>query len=209
VPSGGCCATASTPASWIAGFNGGLFARGSRQLLDDPELIIGDAHVREVIDALCWTQPVLSVNRRDTVGRRRISYRELGVEQLGSIYEGLLSFEPQIAGTPKVRAVIGHGQSAVEQIIDADRVPDGAETLATYPPGTFYLFEATGQRKGSGSFYTPRRWLSDDTLSADGGATAPPSEAGHVVCGVTRTTMPGWVPGERRGWRAAARPGRR
>ena len=112
--------------------------------------------MREVIDALCWTQPVRSVNRRDTVGRRRISYRELGVEQLGSIYEGLLSFEPQIAGTPKVRAVIGRGQSAVEQIIDADRVPDGAETLATYPPGTFYLFEATGQRKGSGSFYTPR-----------------------------------------------------
>jgi len=140
----------------IAGFNGGLFARDSRQLLDDPGLIIGDAHVREVIDALCWTQPVRSVNRRDTVGRRRISYRELGVEQLGSIYEGLLSFEPQIAGTPKVRAVIGHGQSAVEQIIDADQVPEGAETLATYPPGTFYLFEATGQRKGSGSFYTPR-----------------------------------------------------
>jgi len=41
--------------------------------------------------------------------------------------------------------------------VDAGRIPDGAEILATYPPGTFYLFEATGQRKGSGSFYTPRQ----------------------------------------------------
>ena len=141
----------------IAGFDGGLFDPAKCPLLDDPGLIIGDAAVRDMIDALCWTQPARSINRRDRVGRRRINYRELGVEQLGSIYEGLLSFEPQIAGSPMAFVRLGRGQAAVEQIVDASQVPDGAEILATYPPGTFYLFEATGQRKGSGSFYTPRQ----------------------------------------------------
>ena len=141
----------------IAGFDGGLFDPAKCPLLDDPGLMIGDADVRDMIDALCWTQPATSINRHDRVGRRRINYRELGVEQLGSIYEGLLSFEPQIAGSPMAFVRLGRGQTAVEQIVDASQVPDGAEILAAYPPGTFYLFEATGQRKGSGSFYTPRQ----------------------------------------------------
>lgn len=141
----------------IAGFNGGLFDPAKCPLLDDPGLMMGDAAVRDMIDALCWTQPARSINRHDRVGRRRINYRELGVEQLGSIYEGLLSFEPQIASTSMAFVRLGRGQAAVEQVVDATRAPDGAEVLATYPAGTFYLFEATGQRKGSGSFYTPRQ----------------------------------------------------
>ena len=141
----------------IAGFDGGLFDQAKCPILDDPGLIVGDDAVRDMIDALCWTQPVRSVNRRDTVARRRVNYRELGVEQLGSIYEGLLAFEPQIAAAPMAFVRLGRGQAAIEQVVDAAQVPDGAEILATYPPGTFYLFEATGQRKGSGSYYTPRQ----------------------------------------------------
>ena len=141
----------------IAGFDGGLFDQAKCPILDDPGLIVGDDAVRDMIDALCWTQPARSVNRRDTVARRRVNYRELGVEQLGSIYEGLLAFEPQIAATPMAFVRLGRGQTAIEQVVDAAQVPDGAEILATYPPGTFYLFEATGQRKGSGSYYTPRQ----------------------------------------------------
>ncbi len=141
----------------IAGFDGGLFDQAKCPILDDPGLIVGDDAVRAMIDALCWTQPVRSVNRRDTVARRRVNYRELGVEQLGSIYEGLLAFEPQIAAAPMAFVRLGRGQAAIEQVVAAAQVPDGAEILTTYPPGTFYLFEATGQRKGSGSYYTPRQ----------------------------------------------------
>lgn len=36
-----------------------------------------------------------------------------------------------------------------------------------------------------------------------------PSRAGRAVCGVRRTTVPAWVPGGRRGRRAAARPAHR
>jgi hypothetical protein len=141
----------------IAGFDGGLFEQAKCPILDDPALIVGDAAVRDMIDALCWTQPARGVNRRDTVARRRVNYRELGVEQLGSIYEGLLSFEPQIAATPMALVRVGRGQAAIEQVVAVGQAPDGSEVLATYQPGTFYLFEATGQRKGSGSYYTPRQ----------------------------------------------------
>ena len=141
----------------IRGFNGGLFDPAKCPILDDPALIIGDTYVKDLVDALCWTRPGISVNRQDPVARRRVNYRELGVEQLGSIYEGLLAFEPQIAAVPMTLARLGRGQTAIVQVTEADQVPDGAEVLDSYPLGTFYLFEATGQRKGSGSYYTPRQ----------------------------------------------------
>lgn len=140
----------------IAGFNGGLFDTSRCPILDDPDMTVGDTFVRAAIDALAFTQPARSINRRDTVGRRPINYRELGVEQLGSVYEGLLAYEPHIAECPKTRVRVGRGQSAIEQVINADQVPHGAEILEELPAGTFYQFEATGERKGSGSYYTPR-----------------------------------------------------
>ncbi|MGQ4383540.1 Eco57I restriction-modification methylase domain-containing protein [Streptomyces sp. SAS_270] len=139
----------------IRGFNGGLLDPAKCQLLDDPDLSVGDTFVRDAIDALSWTEVERSKNKA-SVGRRSVNYRELGVEQLGSIYEGLLSFEPQIADRPKALARIGRGQSALIQVLDADRLPENAESIEPYDTGTFYLFEASGQRKGSGSYYTAR-----------------------------------------------------
>ncbi|MFF4016599.1 Eco57I restriction-modification methylase domain-containing protein [Streptomyces sp. NPDC001843] len=139
----------------ITGFNGGLFDPAKCPLLDDPAMTIGDTFVRDAIDALSWTEAERPTSKT-AVGRRAVNYRELGVEQLGSIYEGLLSFEPQIADSHKALARIGRGQSAIVQVLDAEELPKGAETLETYDPGTFYLFEASGQRKGSGSYYTAR-----------------------------------------------------
>ncbi|MGW1053038.1 Eco57I restriction-modification methylase domain-containing protein [Streptomyces sp. NPDC002521] len=141
----------------ITGFNGGLFDPAKCPLLDAPDLTLGDTFVRAAIDALSWTEAERSTSKsKAPVGRRAVNYRELGVEQLGSIYEGLLSFEPQIADAPKALARIGRGQSALVQVLDADRLPENAEIVEPYDTGTFYLFEASGQRKGSGSYYTAR-----------------------------------------------------
>lgn len=139
----------------ITGFNGGLFDPAKCQLLDDPTVTVGDTFVRDAIDALSWTEIERSKSKAP-VGRRAVNYRELGVEQLGSIYEGLLSFEPQIADTPKVLARVGRGQSALVQVLDADQLTEDAESIEPYDTGTFYLFETSGQRKGSGSYYTAR-----------------------------------------------------
>ena len=64
-------------------YNGGLFDQSQTPLLSGIRL--GDAAVAEVIDALSFEQ----TDR----GRRYINYRDLGVQQLGSIYERLLEQE--------------------------------------------------------------------------------------------------------------------
>lgn len=52
-----------------------------------------DADVAALLFALATAKP------RRGVGRERISYRELAIEQLGSVYEGLLEHEPRVADT--------------------------------------------------------------------------------------------------------------
>ena len=64
-------------------YNGGLFDRDRTPLLSDIRL--GDAVMADVIDALSFEQR--------PEGRRYINYRDLGVQQLGSIYERLLEQE--------------------------------------------------------------------------------------------------------------------
>ncbi|MYJ96289.1 MAG: restriction endonuclease, partial [Proteobacteria bacterium] len=64
-------------------YNGGLFDRQRTPLLRSIRL--GDAVMAEVIDALSFEQA--------REGRRYINYRDLGVQQLGSIYERLLEQE--------------------------------------------------------------------------------------------------------------------
>ena len=64
-------------------YNGGLFDRQSVPLLTNIRL--GDEVMAEAIDALSVEQT--------PEGRRYINYRDLGVQQLGSIYERLLEHE--------------------------------------------------------------------------------------------------------------------
>ena len=64
-------------------YNGGLFDRDAAPLLSRVRL--GDAAMADVIDALSF--------ERTPLGRRYINYRDLGVQQLGSIYERLLERE--------------------------------------------------------------------------------------------------------------------
>ena len=64
-------------------YNGGLFDRGRTPLLN--RIRLGDAVISEAVDALSFEQ--------NPTGRRYINYRDLGVQQLGSIYERLLEQE--------------------------------------------------------------------------------------------------------------------
>ena len=71
------------PSIGLPPYNGGLFDRQRNPLLVDIRL--GDEVMAEVIDALSF--------ERTSDGRRYINYRDLGVQQLGSIYERLLEHE--------------------------------------------------------------------------------------------------------------------
>ena len=64
-------------------YDGGLFDRARTPLLD--RIGLGDRVMADVIDALSF--------ERGEAGRRYINYRDLGVRQLGSIYERLLEHE--------------------------------------------------------------------------------------------------------------------
>lgn len=54
-------------------------------------LSLDDRTAARVLLSLATTRP------RRGIGRERVSYRELEIEQLGSVYEGLLEYEPAVA----------------------------------------------------------------------------------------------------------------
>jgi hypothetical protein len=93
----------------VVPFNGRLFAPASAPLADT--LQVDDQVVRNVLLAV--------TTRRRGDRRERISYADLGVEQLGSVYERVLEYAPS---------------------------RDGGGVAMT----------ATGRRKRTGTFYTPR-----------------------------------------------------
>ena len=71
------------PSIGLPPYNGGLFDGERTSLLS--RIRLGDAVMADVIDALSFEK---------TAGERRyINYRDLGVQQLGSIYERLLEHE--------------------------------------------------------------------------------------------------------------------
>ena len=85
-------------------YNGGLFDRTRTPLL--AEIRLGDRVMADVIDALSF--------ERAPEGRRYINYRDLSVQQLGSIYERLLEHEivrdgGGIAVRPNIYARKGSG----------------------------------------------------------------------------------------------------
>jgi hypothetical protein len=154
----------------VAAYNGGLFDPQHCRWFDlavtdghsgERPVQLSDIHVAAAIEHLSVTTTVRGRGGQiravaDGSGRRRVNYRELSVEQLGSVYEGLLAFEPRLAREPMVLAELRQGAKRITQIVARDRLPDGAQVLEEVPEGRFYLFEASGQRKGSGSYYTPR-----------------------------------------------------
>jgi hypothetical protein len=80
----------------VAPFNGRLFSPARAPLLD--RLAVDDGVAREVLVAL--------TTRRSAGGREAISYADLGVEQLGAVYERVLDLVPRIDNSgprPRVR----------------------------------------------------------------------------------------------------------
>jgi hypothetical protein len=104
----------------VTPFNGRLFAPARTPLAERRDL--DDEAARRAVLALS-TRP-----SPDRGGRERISYRELGVEQLGAVYETLLDYEPR-------------------------RLPAKPESSGRLPVA---LVRGSGIRKATGSFYTPQ-----------------------------------------------------
>lgn len=113
----------------VTPFNGRLFAPARTPLAERRDL--DDAAARRAVLALSTRAAP------DRDGRERIAYRELGVEQLGAVYETLLDYAPRIERVP--------------------RTPGRARTPGRTPVQTIVTLESgSGLRKATGTFYTPQ-----------------------------------------------------
>ena len=95
-----------------------------------------------------------------TEAGERIAYRDLDVRHLGDIYEGLLEYQPQIADQDLV--IISKKGS---ETIAPKSCPDQE---VTYSEGDVYLLTDKGERKATGSYYTPDyivRYIVENTLA--------------------------------------------
>ena len=114
----------------VNAFNGRLFAPASAPLADRRDL--DDEAARRALVSITTRGAV------DGAGQERISYRDLGVEQLGAVYETLLDYTPVLDDPPRGR-----------------KAP------------VVSLRTGSGLRKASGTFYTPQpltRFLVRHTL---------------------------------------------
>jgi hypothetical protein len=92
----------------VTPFNGRLFAPARTPLADRGDL-----------DDAAAARSVLALSTRpsaDGAGRERIAYRDLGVEQLGAVYETLLDYTPRIDRRPRRPPVVSlHSGSGVRK----------------------------------------------------------------------------------------------
>ena len=135
----------------VPAYNGGLFDPDRHDFLTQKAL--PDRYLARVIDHLGRAKDPLHPQG----GLFRVDYRDLAIQHLGSIYEGLLELRPRFATEPMV--VIrerGTGRTPERTIPQRDRAPAGWEgTNVTYQRGQVFLETDKGERRASGSYYTP------------------------------------------------------
>lgn len=134
----------------VQAYNGGLFDLEAHPFLAHKKL--PDWYLARVIDQL---GRAIQPDRPDA-GLFRVDYRDLAIQQLGSVYEGLLELKPRFAGAP-MRVVRRRGAAGEERVIAAaDPLPEGFEyTALSYEADSIYLATDKGERRRSGSYYTP------------------------------------------------------
>ena len=108
----------------VTPFNGRLFSPSRTPL----------AEIRRLDDRLVAGAIVALTSRPTPQGRERISFRDLGVEQLGAVYESVLDYEPAV--TPAARSTAGGPRR--DTPLEVTLVPQ------------------RDRRKASGTFYTPQ-----------------------------------------------------
>ena len=141
-----------------------LFVQESTPLLSKARL--RDSVLQKVIRLMSLTRPAKGRKRRG-----RISYGQLGVNQLGEVYEALLSYrgfftsermyEVRKAGEQKDQLDVAWFVPAgeIDEYTEKERVyrrdDQGRKVLPAIEPGQF-LYRLTGRaRKRSASYYTP------------------------------------------------------
>ena len=138
----------------VPAYNGGLFDPEANPFLMEKK--IADTYLARVIDCLSRAKD----EDHPQAGLYRVDYRDLQIQHLGSIYEGLLELQPHIATEPLI--IIrpqAPSRRLEDKVIPAKApMPEGYEPSDTiYQPGDVYTLTDKGERRATGSYYTPNR----------------------------------------------------
>ena len=135
----------------VPAYNGGLFDPANHPFLADKR--IPDYYLARIIDQLGRAPDPEHLQ----VGLFRVDYRDLAIQHLGSIYEGLLELHPHHASERMIVVSRREQGQVEEQVLPVTApIPHGfTQTDISYRPGTVYLRTNKGERRASGSYYTP------------------------------------------------------
>jgi len=112
---------------------------------------------------------LLSLSREGRGRRGRISYSQLGINQLGAVYEGLLSYtgffveekdglyevKPEGESYDALKQAYFVTRSALAEYKEEEKVFDERGRLVHHPQGSFVYRLAGRNRQKSASYYTP------------------------------------------------------
>ena len=127
---------------YIPPYNGGLFDPDKNPFFTENR--IGDRFVAEAVDLLA----------RSDDGRKKVfvDYSSLEIRHLGSIYEGLLEYRLRVAE----EEMVAISEKGAERWLPAKEAGSDAKKASDQvPPGGVYLVTDKGERKATGSYYTP------------------------------------------------------
>lgn len=123
-------------------YNGGLFSDTEKPYLRDHK--IADEHLAPALYHLGY------VEGKNV--ERPIDYRDLSVRQLGALYEGLLEYRLNIVDREPIVVRESNGKRNYVRQSAAGAIKKGEMIL---PVGQVYFADDKGERKSSGSYYTP------------------------------------------------------
>ena len=141
----------------IPAYNGGLFSPSKYPHVahtPEPGTVrwdIGDLFLAQAIDMLSYKR-----ERWEVPGTQDIDYKSLDVQHLGSIYEGLLELQPRLADEPLVETVKGGKATYQSEARLRKNATDHRHAPRRVPAGEVYLVTNRGERKATGSYYTPK-----------------------------------------------------
>ncbi len=124
-------------------YNGGLFDPQQHPFLQT--MSVGDKAFTQAVD-------LLSRRTSESGIKEFVDYRTLNVRHLGSIYEGLLEYQPRLANESMVAVRNGNGELWMPEA----ESPKSVKITARRQPGEVYLETDKGERKATGSYYTPQ-----------------------------------------------------
>ncbi|MFQ6100095.1 MAG: Eco57I restriction-modification methylase domain-containing protein [Anaerolineae bacterium] len=138
----------------VPAYDGRLFDPHRYPFLE--ERTIGDRYLAQAIDLLARAEAGRGQGRSLGLGLGLglsfVDYRDLQIRHLGSIYEGLLEYRMAYAAEEMV--VVRRGRKKTEEIIPAAEAGKD-KVVERIPAGQVYLVTDRGERKATGSYYTP------------------------------------------------------